>query len=216
MHKAYAAVLVCLSLFCSLAFANDNHNFEAGKHYEVLPQPVSTSNKNKIEIVEVFWYGCRHCFNFEPAVQAWKKKLPEDAYFQQLPAVWNSSMKLHARAFFTAKSMKALDKVHQPLFNALNVQRKKLNDEGSIRALFVANGADGDKFDKTFNSFGVNSQLQIADSKTKGYRVQGTPELIVNGKYRVSSSLAGSQEKMFEVVEHLIEKERKALVNSKG
>lgn len=207
MLKVILAAFAVLSLSAQLALAE---TFKAGEHYEVLPTPVITSDKSKVEVVELFWYGCGHCFKFEPMLEAWKKQQGEDVVVVGQPAMWNATMQLHAKAFYTAKALNVLDKMHQSLFNAMNIQKQRLKDEASIKALFVKNGVDGEAFSKTFNSFGVNSQIKLADSRARSYRMQGTPEMVVNGKYRIAAGLAGSQAKMLEVASFLIEQERQA------
>ncbi len=189
-------------------------NYVAGKHYEVLPTPIATRNKKKVEVVEVFWYGCSHCFDFEPMLVVWKAKLSNDVDFHQMPAMWSPVMKLHAQGFYVAKSLGISDKIHQPFFNALNLEKKKINDEESMARFFSAFGVDKSTFDKTFNSFGVTSQVSLAESRARSYRIQGTPEIIVNGKYRVSSTMAGSQADMLKVASFLVEKERATLPKS--
>lgn len=199
---------------CVLAvqsFGASAENYVAGKHYEVLPKPVVTRNKNKVEVVEVFWYGCPHCFDFEPMLIAWKAKLPAYADFHQMPAMWSPVMKLHAQGFYVAKSLGILDKIHQPFFNTLNVEKKRINDEAAMGQFFSRFGVDKATFDKAFNSFGVSSQVSLADSRARSYRIQGTPEIIVNGKYRVSSTMAGSQANMLKVATFLVEKEQATL-----
>ncbi len=181
-----------------------------GQHYQPLKQPVRTVNPAKIEVTEVFWYGCGHCFTFEPILNAWAKQQPADVAVVHAPAIWNDRMKLHAQAFYTAKAMGIMAQVHQPIFDALNLKQMPLATQADIRRLFTANGADGDQFDKTFNSFGVNSQVRQAAARTRNYEIRGTPEIIVNGKYRVSTGMAGGQKEMLEVAEFLIDKERRA------
>lgn len=182
--------------------------FEAGVHYAELSTPVRTSDPDKIEVAEVFWYGCGHCFRFEPLVQQWKAKAGADINFVQSPAMWNKLMETHARAFYTAKTLGVLDKLHQPLFNALNLERKRLENADELAVLFEAQGVDKTKFMKAFKSFGVTSQVKQADSRARSYRITGTPELVVDGKYRVSAKMAGGQAKMLEVVDFLIGKLR--------
>lgn len=203
------AKLACLFiLFSNVAIAEE---FEAGKDYEVLPAPVITHDKSKVEVVELFWYGCTHCFHFEPMLNAWKAKQADDVDFLRVPAMWNSSMQLHAKAFYTAKALGVLDKMHPVIFHAMNVEHNRLRTEDAIAELFAKQGLDAEAFSKTFNSFGVNSQVKLAESRAKSYRLQGTPEMVVNGKYRLSTSLTGSQEKMLKVADFLIAKERAAL-----
>lgn len=204
-----AALILTATSFC---FASD---YKAGKDYEVLNVPVLTADKNKVEVVEVFWYGCIHCFNFEPMLAAWKAKTDSVVVFNQMPAVWNKTMKLHARAFYTAKALGVSEAVDKAMFQALNVDRKRLNTKSVVRDVFVANGVTAETFDKTFDSFGINAQVQLAESRVRSYRIQGTPEMIVNGKYRVSASLSGSQKSMLEVVDYLIAKEKAVLPKAK-
>ncbi|WP_317932785.1 thiol:disulfide interchange protein DsbA/DsbL [Halioxenophilus sp. WMMB6] len=188
--------------------ANAEEAYQAGVHYQVLSQPVPTSDPNKIEVTEVFWYGCGHCFHFEPMLQQWKKTLPDDVVFVQSPAIWNAPMEVHAKAFYTAKALGKLEEMHQPLFNALNLEKKRLTDEKSLAVFFSDFGVDEATFEKTFRSFGVVSQVNIANSRARGYGVEGTPELVVNGQYRVSARLAGSQENMLKVAQFLVDKIR--------
>lgn len=200
--------LVALTTSCARA---DNHQFEAGKHYEVLPQPVVTRDPGKIEVVEVFWYGCIHCFHFEPMIEAWKAKLGPDVDFHGSPGMWNVSMKVHAQAFFTAEALGVLDKVHIPLFKAMNEEPKKhLATAEEIEPIFTAAGVSKSDFEDTFDSFGVANQVALADSRARSYRIQGTPEIVVNGKYRTSASQAGGQAEMLKVADFLIAQERAA------
>lgn len=202
--------LVVLSLLLTSVLAVAA-NFEAGKDYEVLPSAVATDDKSKVEVVEVFWYGCGHCYNFEPMVGAWQKKQDSQVYLKKVPAMWNGDMKLHARAFYAAQSLNKMPLMHNVIFTSMNVEGKRLRSESDIEKLFVKNDVDAETFKKVFNSFGVNSQVRLAESRSRSYRIQGTPEMVVNGKYRVSSNMTGSQSKMLEVVDFLVAKEKASL-----
>lgn len=184
--------------------------FEAGVHYELLEQPVPTTDPGRVEVVEMFWYGCSHCFHFEPLVNEWIKKLPEKAQFVPMPAVWHPDMELHAQAFYAAKALNVLDSMHEKIFEAMNIKKNHLRSKEEIAGLFEANGVDREKFLAVFDSFGVKQSVTMAKSRQLAYRIQGTPELIVNGKYRISGRHTGSQAKMLEVASFLIDKELKA------
>lgn len=182
-----------------------------GEGFIRIAQPVRTANPAKIEVAEVFWYGCGHCFHFEPMVKAWAKQLPVDVEFRPSPAMWNPLMVTHAKAFYTAEALGVMDKVHQLIFDEINLRKNRLADEASLAALFEdAAGVDPEKFRKTFNSFGVNSQVKQADSRARSYGIAGTPELIINGKYRVTGRSAGGHSQMLKVAEELIAMERAA------
>jgi thiol:disulfide interchange protein DsbA len=180
-----------------------------GEGYIRIIQPVRTSSPNKIEVTEVFWYGCSHCFDFDPMLEAWAKQLPADVEFRRSPAMWNDLMIVHAKAFYTAETLGVIDALHGPLFNAINVERSQLRDADAIEKLFLAHSdVSSEKFRKTFDSFGVNSQVKQADARARAYGIAGTPELIVNGKYRVTGRSAGGKAEMLKVAEQLIAKER--------
>mgnify|MGYP002700321400 CR=1 FL=1 len=204
---AILSLLLPLALSASNTYAADTYT--AGKHYEVLETPVRTSDPKRIEVAEVFWYGCSHCFSFEPMVSTWASQLPEDVNFVHSPAIWHKSMELHARAYYTAKALKVLDNVHQAIFEAMNLKKNKLANKEAIGKIFVAQGVDLDKFNKTFDSFGVVSATKQADARQRGYGVKGTPEMVVNGKYRLSAKMAGGQQGMLKVAGYLINLERK-------
>lgn len=183
----------------------------AGEGYVVIQQPVRTADPDKIEVTEVFWYGCGHCFDFEPMVTQWAAQLPEDVDFRQSPAMWNELMVIHAQAYYTAKALGVLEQVHQVIFDEINLRKNPLRDRDALEKLFLANtDLDADTFRKAFDSFGVKSQVKQADARARAYGIAGTPELIVNGKYRVTGRAAGSKANMLEVAEQLIAKERAA------
>ncbi|WP_439135425.1 thiol:disulfide interchange protein DsbA/DsbL [Pseudomaricurvus sp.] len=182
--------------------------FKAGTHYVVLDNPVRTMDPSKIEVTEVFWYGCGHCFQFEPIVHQWAEKQPADVDFERSPAMWNDAMKVHAHAFYVAKALGILDKVHQPLFNALNLERKRLADVDELADFFADYGVDEETFEKTYKSFGVTSQVKQADARARSYKITGTPEVVVDGKYRISARMAGGQKEMLDVADFLVAKIR--------
>lgn len=204
---------VFAALLLPLAHAD---SFQEGVSYFPIEQPVRPRDPKKIEVVEVFWYGCPHCFRFDPLVKAWQKKLAADVDFYRLPVIWNGVTELHARAFYTAQALGVLDKLHDPLFNALNEQGNPLNSEARLAQLFAQYGVNADQFGKAFNSFGVTSQVNQAKARTLSYRIEGTPELIVAGKYRIDAkAFSGpgmveqtSQQKMLEAADYLVQKER--------
>lgn len=185
-------------------------NYEAGKHYAVLPDPIPTIDPDKVEVVEVFWYGCIHCYKFEPLISKWRAGRSDQIKFVPVPATWNKRVQIHAQAFYTALALGKLDEMHGAFFKALHAERKKLANEKEIAELFAKFGVDEETFSKAFNSFGVKSLVTQADAKVRGYHIEGTPELIINGKYRVTASMAGGQAEMLQVADFLIAKEQKS------
>jgi len=115
-----------LLLLAPLAVVAEETAYTEGVHYDLISPALRGRDPGKIEIVEFFWYGCGHCYNFEPLLVQWKKTFPEDVDFMPSPAMWNPAMKIHAQAFYTAQALGVLDPVHGALFAAMNVDRKRL------------------------------------------------------------------------------------------
>lgn len=212
MRRVLPALLfsVAMMLIAACEAESDGQKYQAGKQYAVLDRPVPTADASKIEVVEIFQYGCGHCYKFSPTVTAWAKTLPADVHYVRVPAVWDERLKLYARAYYTAMALGIEEEIHPKLFSAYHEQHNRLRNEREISAVFVAEGISSDNFSATFNSFGIISQATMAKSRTLGYRISGTPAMIVNGKYRISGQSAGSNEAMLSVAEYLIEQERQA------
>lgn len=209
MLKRYSLVLMALVALPLMALSAPAEEWVEGEHYDVIT-PALRGKSDKIEVTEFFWYGCTHCYSFEPQIAQWKKSLDDDVVVVGSPAMWNALMEVHAKAFYAAQVLGVLDKVHMPLFQAINVDRKRLDSEDELAALFVANGVAREDFQRAFNSFGVGSQVRQANSRARAARITGTPAMMVAGKYRISTRKAGSQANMLKLATFLIEKERAA------
>ena len=189
--------------------------YVAGTHYTELAAPVNTNDSSKVEVLEAFWYGCSHCFRFEPLIANWEATAGEDVDFVRFPAMWNALMEIHAQVYYTAEAMDALDTVHEPVFNAINIEGNRLQNENQIGALFAEYGISEDDFSKAFNSFTVRTKVNQAKQRMQAYEIRSTPNMIVNGKYLVTTGeTVRTQAEMLEVVDFLVEKERQQLSNS--
>ena len=189
--------------------------YVAGTHYTELSVPVNTNDSSKIEVIEAFWYGCVHCFSFEPLINDWASKLPEDVDFKLFPAMWNDWMKIHGQIYYAAEALDAVDLLHEHVFNAINVERNRLQNEEQIGALFVEHGISEEDFERAFNSFSVRTKVNQAEKRMQDYQIRSTPNMVVNGKYVIATGAAvTTQQEMLEVVNFLVEKERQAMRSS--
>lgn len=185
----------------------------AGTHYEVLPEPPARPD-GRIEVVEAFWYGCPSCFNLEPHIKRWLATKPDDVQFTRVAASLNPGWRVHARAFYTADALGVVDKVHDALFNALHLQRDPLNTVDSIAAVFAEHaGTDPTEFRTAFGSFGVDARMRRGDQLVRRHRLNGVPAVIVNGRYLTDPGRARGFENVMQVVDHLIELERRAMAS---
>ena len=182
--------------------------WEEGEHYDIVSPVLRTSNPEKIEVMEFFWFGCGHCYTFEPLLAAWKKTLADDLVFKGSPAIWNSTMEIHAKVFYTAEVLGISERINPIVFRAINQDRKPLTAESDIATLFESIGVLKSDFFDAFNSFGVGSQVRQASSRARSAKITGTPEIVINGKYRITTRKAGNQTNMLKIADYLIEKER--------
>ncbi|MGR1218872.1 thiol:disulfide interchange protein DsbA/DsbL [Metapseudomonas otitidis] len=203
-----SAVLASASLFgMTAAHAED---IQAGKQYVELSSPVPVSKPGKIEVVELFWYGCPHCYQFEPTVNAWSEKLPEDVNFVRIPAMFGGLWNVHGQLFITLESMGVEHSVHKAVFDAIHKEGNKLATKEAMADFLAAHGVDKEAFLKAFDSFGVKSQMEKAKKLAVAYQISGVPTLIVNGKYRFDIGSSGGLEQTTAVADYLIAKERAA------
>jgi thiol:disulfide interchange protein DsbA len=189
--------------------AKTDWQYEEGKHFTALSTAQGTSSSpGKIEVAEVFWYGCPHCYNLEPLLSDWVKKLPGDVSFVRIPVMWNPTNEIHGRAYYTAEALGKVDQITLAMFKAIHVENRSMTDEKDIQQLFEQNGVSAADFNKTFRSFAVDSQLKRAKDLTTKYKVQGVPLLVINGKYTSNGPEIHSLQDMLAVTEELIQRER--------
>ena len=181
----------------------------APKFTELKPaQPVSAEG-NKIEVIEFFWYGCPHCYNLEPVLQTWLKKLPPDVQFRRVPAVFNPRWEHDAEIFYTFDALGVLDRVHNAFFDAIHKDGLRTDNPEAMAQWLQRNGIDPKKFNETMKSFTVKSRTGRAKQMSIGYNIDGTPAFAVQGKYTVSAEQGGSREGMLQTVSYIVDQIRK-------
>jgi thiol:disulfide interchange protein DsbA len=191
-----------------------NWKFKEGQHYiRMVPSQPTMGGADKIEVAEFFWYGCPHCYSFEPTINAWAAEIPASARFIRIPVVWNTVHELHARIFYTMEVLTrngALadgEAFHNTVFQEIQTRGNRLTSEDSVRRLFERFGVDADTFNSTWKSFEVDQKLRVAKDLGRRYSIQGVPAIVVNGKYRTGGAEAGSYDVVPDVIDELIARE---------
>jgi thiol:disulfide interchange protein DsbA len=178
--------------------------FEMGVHYlRLSPTQPTSSNPDQVEVCEIFWYGCPHCFNFDPLLEQWRGGTPDYVNFVRVPAVWNSLLQLHARAFYTAEALGKGAEMHTEFFREIHERGNRLETEAQLQEFFGRFAVDAGTFKSTFDSFAVQAKLQRADELSRRYRVESVPTIVVNGKYTTDGGQAGSYEALLELIDEL-------------
>lgn len=203
--------LVCLLAVGAQAQERPQRTFEAGRHYQVLPVPVRVADPERLEVVEVFSYGCVHCYMFQESIEDWVEDLDADVNFVRLPAVFDQTWAYLAKAFYTAEALGVTEAVHGPIFEAIHLRNTNILEPARLAQLFAERADVGeDQFMRVFNSIGVDTRVRQGDAQTRAFRITGTPTMVVQGKYRIDGQMAGSNAAMLEVVDFLLARERAA------
>lgn len=183
--------------------------FELGVHYERLsPTQPTSSNPDQVEVCEVFWYGCPHCNALDPMIEQWRNQQPDYVHFVRVPALWNPTLQIHARMFYTAQELGKGEEMHAAFFREIHERGNLLDTEAAIQAFFGQFGVDAAAFKTAWDSVAVNAKLQRADELNRRYRINSVPTMVVNGKYTTDGPMAGSYEALLALVDELVAAER--------
>lgn len=209
MH--FRSLLFVIAAFLPFA-AGAAEPYTEGVHYTRIPQPQPVETApGKAQVAELFWYGCPHCRELEPHVQAWLKTKPAAVEFVRIPAAFRKNVwHLHAKAFYAAEALGVLDRIHEDMFKAIHDHNQRLASEEELTRFFADHGVPAQDFRDAFNSFAVETKVNRAMELVKRYAITGVPAMVVEGKYLVEGSMAGSYENMIRIAEYLAKREARA------
>ncbi len=184
---------------------------QTGEQFDAVAQIIPTDAPAKIEVLEIFWYGCIHCYQMETPLNAWVKKLPKDVYFKRMPGLPNASWAPMAKAFYAMETLGVAEKLHTPLFEAIHKQ-KTLNptdEKAAVEWVTQKSGMDKLKVEQAFKSFTINTNLNRAAQTFRASGATGVPSLVIDGKYITSSTMAGGNEAALKTADYIIDNVRK-------
>ena len=183
--------------------------FQLGTHYQRLsPTQPTSSSPTQVEVTEIFWYGCPHCYTFDPYLQRWQPGKADYVNFVRVPAVWNPVVRLHARAFYTAEALGKGAEMHDAFFREIHVNGNALDSAEKLQKFFEGFGVDAAAFKGAFDSFAVHAKLQRADELSRRYQVGSVPTIVVNGKYTTDGGMAGGYDALIDLIDELAASER--------
>jgi thiol:disulfide interchange protein DsbA len=181
-----------------------SERFRMGVHYlRLSPTQPTSSGPDEVEVAEIFWYGCPHCYNFDATIERWRAAIADYVSFVRVPAVWNPLLQMHARAFYTAEALGKGTEMHSEFFREIHERGNTLDTEAKLQEFFGRFSVDAATFKTAFDSFAVHTQLQRADELSRRYRIGSVPTIIVNGKYSTDGGQAGSYEDLLVLVDEL-------------
>jgi len=201
-------VFVLAFAFAAAGPAAHAQTFQEGVDYMLIKKPIQTDNPAQVEVVEFFWYGCPHCYEFDPSLEKWVKALPKDVEFRRIPAPLNRNWEIAARVYYTLESMGLVDKLHVPLFNAIHQDRLRITNERALLEWLESKGVDTKKFSAAYRSVSVESKIKRAQQLTQASALEGVPALMINGKYLIPGQSAA---RMLAIADSLIAQSRKEM-----
>lgn len=186
-----------------------SQKIEEGFDYRILPVPQPVETKGKVEVIEFFWYGCPHCYDFEPELSAWVKRQPKDVVFRRIPVAFRDDLLPHSQLFYALEAMGKGDALNEKVMYTMHKENKRLLAEPEIADWVASQGVDRNSFLATYRSFAVVSKARAAKQLAEAYRIDGVPTIVMQGKYVTSPSIAGTKAKAIAVMDYLEEKIRK-------
>ena len=213
--------VIMFSLLAVNSHAEDGHNhapvsnFIEGKHYHRISPAVETDVEDgKVEVKELFWYGCQHCYKFEPHIVGWKGSKADYITFKRMPAVLNRGWLAHARAYYALETMGELERIHPIFFEAIHDQGRRLRDVESMARFLSQHDIDAEKFTSAYDSLYVETKINRSGQLIRQYGSSSVPTVIINGKFRTSASDAGGFENVLRVIDTLAEQEQHATASA--
>ncbi|HEX5611692.1 MAG TPA: thiol:disulfide interchange protein DsbA/DsbL [Burkholderiales bacterium] len=203
MNATRRRISIALAL-AGVAPALQAQQLRPGVDFVVLKPELPVDTQGKIEVIEFFWYGCPHCYTLEPLIEDWLKKLPADAAFRRVPAVFNERWAKDAAIFYALEATGNLERLHRPLFDAIHKDGLRTDQGAALGQWLTKNGIDTRKFDEAGRSFGVQSKVRRAAQLSTAYRIDGTPAMAVHGRYTVGAEQSKTQPAMLSTVDYLI------------
>lgn len=185
--------------------------FREGEHYaRLVPAQPTVGGADKVEVAEFFWYGCPHCYDFEPHVRRWLETKPANVRFVVIPAAWNPLVTLHAQLYYTEEVLVKNGKIEDPdqfrnaVFAEYHRRGNRMASESAIQAVFEKQGVSAEDFQNTWNSFEVAQKMRVGKDLALRYGIASVPAVVVNGKYRSGAAEAGGYPRLMELVDELI------------
>jgi len=202
MHVRFFGPLLGV-MAAALLFSTSVAAVDEGIDYKTLSKAQPTESGDKVEVVELFWYGCAHCYHLEPKLKKWLATKPDYVEFRRMPAVLGRGWAGHGRTYFALEMMGEVERVHEAFFRAMHDEKRKLFDAESIADWLAQQGVDREEFLKAYRSFVVDMKVRKSMQYGQQIGLEGVPFFVVNGKYTTSPSMTAGTDKAFQVITHL-------------
>lgn len=210
--RAFGLVLALFIVTGCVPESGQAEEFKEGVDYTLISPPVPVQAADgKVEVAELFWYGCPHCYHLEPTINKFLQNKPANVEFRRVPATLSPRWVFHARLFYVGQLLDpdGSKHVHAKIFDAIQKQRRQINNDDALRRFFTGIGFSADQVNNALKSMELNAMMARADEVGKMSKADSVPNIIINGKYLTSPSMVGNEEKLLKVMDYLIRRETK-------
>ena len=204
MNKNYKNLLLCIFGFTLIAFnTNLQAEYELGKDYQLIDNPLPVRQDGMVEVSEIFWYGCNHCYSFESTINNWDANKPDYVKFSKMPVTWSQIHQLHASLYHTIEALKLGKGAHTAVFTTIHKENNFLGSQKSVVKFLSKLGVDEEKSKQYLNSFAVKQKVSRGIQVSRQLRITSVPMIIVDGKYMIVSK--SSRQEMLDVLDYVVE-----------
>jgi thiol:disulfide interchange protein DsbA len=204
MNKNYKNLLLSIFGFMLIAFnTNLQAEYELGKDYQLIDNPLPVRQDGMVEVSEIFWYGCNHCYSFESTINNWDANKPDYVKFSKMPVTWSQIHQLHASLYHTIEALKLGKGAHTAVFTTIHKENNFLGSQRSVVKFLSKLGVDEEKSKQYLNSFAVKQKVSRGMQVSKQLKITSVPMIIVDGKYMIVSKQ--SRKEMLDVLDHVVE-----------
>ena len=202
-------ILIAVALFFASSTVAQMPEFREVDHYRVIPTPFETTdvNSDTVVVTEMFSYSCIHCYNFEDLLTEWRERQSENVKFEREHVVFSAAGLNLAKAFYVAEELGITEKIHHPMFTAIHVNGLKMNQQDLLVRLFEGRGETAaEEFQAAFDGFNVENRIRRSDTLVRGWRIEGTPAMVVDGRYIAGGTHARTKQQILAIVDFLVAK----------
>tara|TARA_X000001036_G_scaffold236185_1_gene220380 strand:- start:204 stop:836 length:633 start_codon:yes stop_codon:yes gene_type:complete len=204
MNKNYKNLLLSIFGFMLIAFnTNLQAEYELGKDYQLIDNPLPVRQDGMVEVSEIFWYGCNHCYSFESTINNWDANKPDYVKFSKMPVTWSQIHQLHASLYHTIEALKLGKGAHTAVFTTIHKENNFLGSQKSVVKFLSKLGVDEEKSKQYLNSFAVKQKVSRGIQVSRQLRITSVPMIIVDGKYMIVSK--SSRQEMLDVLDYVVE-----------
>ncbi|MDB4252848.1 thiol:disulfide interchange protein DsbA/DsbL [Gammaproteobacteria bacterium] len=207
MNKYYKNFMLCVVGYALIAFTgNIQADYKLGKDYRLIDNPLPVRQDGMVEVSEIFWYGCNHCYNFESTINNWDKNKPDYVKFSKMPITWSKIHQLHAALYHTIEALKLDEGSHTAVFTTIHKENNFLASEKAVVKFLSKLGVEEDKSKQYLNSFAVKQKVSRGIQVSRQLKITSVPMIVVDGKYIIESK--PSRQEMLEVLDYVVEMQK--------